>query len=299
MRFFLLATALTATSFAATPRITSVAGAMRMFADTATRVACAELRKETKTCAVKLTSATRNALGADSAMWAFTASVSATLSVKGEPRDKMRISLESESVQVMEPNSEGFTIVAYFREDAGQFGRVSTNVFAAAALNPVDKVVARYDVGFLQTSGLTYALPQVWSTQGVSPGSQDNLSLRFTLPAEESYAIALFDLDDSPLKDLNLENCQLSTGASCDAGAVALPAGTHDVTLRLAAKRKIKGSQPAFKLVVRSRKDNTAILQLAIPFKPQPNYFLFGVTGFLFGGLIAVMVLFLKRKPAK
>ena len=232
-------------------------------------------------------------------MWAFTGTVSAPLHLKGEPRDKMRISLEPESIQVMEPTTDGFTVVGYYREDAGTFTRVSTNVFAAAALNPVDKVVARYDVGLLQAGSLTYKIPQVWSTQGVSPGSHDTISLKFTLPFAENYAFALLDLDDSPLKDLNFESCLLGTTASCDVKAVVMAAGASEVTLKLAAKRKIKSSQPAFKLVVRRLRDNAAVLQLAIPFKPQPNYFLFGVTGFLFGGLIAVMVLFLKRRPAK
>ncbi len=70
------------------------------------------------------------------------------------------------------------------------------------------------------------------------------------------------------------------------------------IALDLKVARNIKTEQPAFKLVVKTADDAPVLLNLAIPFKPRPNYFLFGVTGFIFGGLIAVMVLIGKRKKA-
>jgi hypothetical protein len=273
---------------------------MRSFSETTNRIACAELRKEIKTCSVKVTSATRNATGPDGAIWAFTGNVSAPLTLKGEPRDTMRIALERNLVQVMEPVTEGFTVVAYYREDAAGFTPVSTDVFAAAALNPVDKVVARYDAGFVAAGELTYQLPAVWSVQGVSPGTEDAINLNFTLSSTTSISIEAQDLDDAALKDLSITACTVTvaaTSTACDAAAIELPAGKSEVKLKMAARRKIKSNQPAFKMVIKRRADNVAVLQLAIPFKPQPNYFLFGITGFLFGGLIAVMVLFLKKNP--
>ena len=76
------------------------------------------------------------------------------------------------------------------------------------------------------------------------------------------------------------------------------------VALEVKAARKIKSEQPAFKLIVKyadeaDKPEAPPLLQLAIPFKPQPNYFLFGVTGFLFGGLIAAMMLFMRRRGEK
>jgi hypothetical protein len=40
------------------------------------------------------------------------------------------------------------------------------------------------------------------------------------------------------------------------------------------------------------------LLHLAIPFRPRSNYLVFGVAGFLFGALIAVMVLLMRKNPA-
>ncbi|WP_041948700.1 hypothetical protein [Turneriella parva] len=285
---------------AAAPQVKSASGAIRSFTETTNRIACANLRKDIKTCAVKVTSATRNSTGPEGAIWAFTGNVSAPLALKGEARDIMRISLERNFIQVMQPIAEGFTVVAYYREDAAGFTPVNTDVFAAAALNPVDKVVARYDADFAAAEGLAYQLPAVWSVQGVSPGTEDEMNLKFTLSSSSTYSVEAQDLDDAALKDLSITACTVTATAgatACDAAAIALPAGKSELKLRLAARRKIKSNQPAFKMVVRRRSDNVAVLQLAIPFKPQPNYFLFGITGFLFGGLIAVMVLFLKKNP--
>jgi len=277
------------------------AAAMRAFAEDATSSVCGRLRKETKTCSTRLTGATRNSTGPMSAIWAFTATVLAPLTVKGEPRDHMRISLEPLTIQVMEPLNDGFTVVAYYREDAGSFTRVSTNTFAAAALNPVDKVVARYDAGFLENNQLNYELPQVWSTAGVSPGAEYEAALIFELHTPEIFSVQLNDLEDSQLKDLAITACSLVSAGkaaiACNVNSITLPAGKSSLRLKVAARRKIKSSQPAFKLAVRQGPNNLPILQLATPFKPQPNYFLFGITGFLFGGLIAVMILFLKKNP--
>ena len=287
--------------YAGTQPAKSPATALSAFTADATAAVCGNIRKDTKTCGLKLTGATRNATGQNSAIWAFTATVLAPLSVKGDPRDHMRISLEPLTIQVMEPVNEGFTVVAYYREDAGSFTRVTTNTFAAAALNPVDKVVARYDAGFLEKNQLRYTLPQVWSTAGVSPGAEYEAALTLELLKSETISVQLNDLDDSQLKDLTITACSLvSAGNSanaCDADSVSLPAGKSSLSLKVAARRKIKSSQPAFKVAIRQTSNNQPILQLAVPFKPQPNYFLFGITGFLFGGLIAVMILFLKKNP--
>lgn len=287
--------------FAGTQPARTPAAALSAFSTDVTAAVCGNIRKDIKTCGLRLTGATRNATSQDSAIWAFTATVLAPLSVKGEPHDHMRISLEPLTIQVMEPVAEGLSVVAYYREDAGGFRRISTNAFAAAALNPVDKVVARYDAGFLEKNQLNYALPQVWSTAGVSPGAEYEAGLTLELFTVETLSVQLNDLDDSQLKDLTITACSVVSAGkaanACDANSITLPAGKSSLSLKVASRRKIKSSQPAFKVAIRQTSNNKPILQLAVPFKPQPNYFLFGITGFLFGGLIAVMILFLKKNP--
>ncbi len=304
MRGILLSLLLTTTlvkSALAAAQAGSPAEAMHDFSADTKRAICDGLRKDASACAADITSVTENRTGANSAIWAFTARVSAPLRKKGEPQELVKAALQPLTLQVMEATQEGFTVVAYYREADGHFARVPADVFAAAALNPVDKVVARHNTGFFAKNRLRYEVPPVWSAVGLSPGTEGSISFTVELQSAQTWALQLNDLDDTELKDLSIAACTVESGKEpprdCSANAATLPAGISKLQLRVTARRHLKNSQPAFKFMVRNSADSTVITQLAIPFKPQPNYFLFGITGFLFGGLIAVMVLIVRKNP--
>jgi hypothetical protein len=279
----------------------SPAAAMQDFTADTKHAICDTARKDIAACSVQVTSVTENRTGKDTAIWAFTANVAAPLRRKGEQKERIKLVLQPLTLQVMEATNDNFTVVAYYREAAGFFNRVPPDVFAAAALNPVDKVVARHSSEFFAANRVSYQVPGVWSATGVSPGSEGEISFTNDLHTAQTWTLQVQDLDDTVLKDLNIIECQVETNKiesqKCTPQAVILPAGKSTLHVRLAARRHLKNSQPAFKFVVRNNAYSTAITQLAIPFKPQPNYFLFGVTGFLFGGLIAIMVLIVRKNP--
>lgn len=279
----------------------SPAAAMQEFTADTKRAICDSIRKDIPACSAHVTSVTENRTGIATAIWAFTANVAAPLRIKGEQKEIIKAILQPLTLQVMEATNENFTVVAYYREAEGLFNRVPPDVFAAAALNPVDKVVARHSSEFFAANRVSYQVPELWSATGVSPGTEGDITFTNTLHTAQNWSLQLQDLDDTELKDLSIIECSVETSNAppqkCATNAVVLPAGKSTLHVRLAARRHLKNSQPAFKFVVRNNADSSPISQLAIPFKPQPNYFLFGVTGFLFGGLIAVMVLIVRKNP--
>jgi len=167
--------------------------------------------------------------------------------------------------------------IVYAREKSSKFAPLAGEEFHRLALNPQSKVVARYNPAFFLRGGkFQYQIPAIWKTEGIDAAN----TYAFSLTCTEDITIDAQSLDDTPSVAVSITTL-----------------GKNQYEIK--SKRRISADQPALKFVIKSKTNSDIILQLAVPFKPQPNRFLFGVVGFLFGGLIAVMVLVGKRKAPK
>lgn len=262
---------------------------------------CKDLRPGESQCTVSIESATHHQVGPSASLWALAWKANTVFKLKGENENTMRDALEKEQVQVLDIFPDYFTGITYFRQQAEQFEQLNSAAFSMVALNTTQKAVARISPELFRNGDLQYTLPEKWQTEGVSAGDRGAIILTLPRTAADGLALGLRDLDDAQLKGIRIESCSLREAdkeVACNPENLRLRQKTSNITLQLAAEKKIKTSQPAFKLVLQEAGSTKFLLHLAIPFRPSPNYLVFGVAGFLFGGLIAVMVLFLRRKPA-
>ena len=261
---------------------------------------CKDLRMNERGCSVSIESATHHHLGPAQSLWALAWKANTAFRLKGETENTMRDALEKKQIQVLDVMPEYFTGIAYFRQQAQQLQQINSAEFTRVALNTTPKAVARIAPKLFRSGDLQYMLPEKWQNEGLS--AADRGSINLTIPAAAAeLAFALRDLDDAALTGIRIESCRIQAAGEvtdCDPGRLELSGNANNVTLNLIAEKKIKTSQPAFKLVLLERASNATLLHLAIPFRPSPNYLVFAVAGFLFGGLIAVMVLIMRKKPA-
>ena len=213
--------------------------------------------------------------------------------------EEIRHALEEMKIRPLGITREKTQAIAYYREKDGKFSPLAGEDFHRETLNPKSKIVVRYNPDFLRSGGrFSYAAPGIWETEGLSPATTMPFSILGKYPRDAYASIEILDLDDKPIPSLSFSSCRMA-GAACNPAAVPLKSNAEfQAELELKAARKIKNEndQPAFKVALKITGESLPVVQLAIPFKPQPNYFLFGVVGFLFGGLIAAMMLFIRRK---
>jgi len=261
---------------------------------------CKDLRASETGCRVSIESATHHQLGGDESLWALAWKANTAFRVKAEKENTMRDLLEKKQVQVLDVMPEYFTGIAYFRQQSQDLRQISSAEFSKFALNTTHKAVARIAPELLRSGDLQYKLPEKWQNAGLL--APDRGSVNLTIPATAAtVAFALRDLDDLPVSGLRIATCRIHEGdkaMDCNPGKLDLRGKACNVTLELIAEKKIKTAQPAFQLVMLETGSNSTLLHLAIPFRPRPNYLVFAVAGFLFGGLIAVMVLIMRKKPA-
>jgi hypothetical protein len=261
---------------------------------------CKTLRPAEATCAISIESATHHQLDGGSALWALAWRANTAFRLKGEAEHTMRDALEKLQVQVLDIFPAYFTGITYFRQQEQTLEQLNSAAFSMAALNTTHKVVARISPDLFLSGDVQYVLPEKWQNEGLSAGDRGAITL--TVPANAAgLAVSLRDLDDAQLSGVRIESCRLRTAgkeSDCNPGQISPLSKSASIKLQLVAEKKLKPSQPAFKLVLQETGITKFLLHLAIPFRPRSNYVVFGVAGFLFGGLIAVMVLFLRKKPA-
>jgi hypothetical protein len=261
---------------------------------------CKTLRPAETTCDISIESATHHQLGGGSVLWALAWKANTTFRVKGEAEHTMRDTLERLQVQVLDIFPDHFTGIAYFRQQGKTLEQLSSAAFSMAALNTTRKAVARLAPELFLKGDVQYVLPEKWQSQGLS--ALDRGAITLTIPAwAGGVSISLRDLDDARLAAVRIESCRLLTAgreSDCNPGQIGALSKSAVITLQLAAEKKLKAAQPAFKLVLQDAASEKFLLHLAIPFRPRSNYLVFGVAGFLFGALIAVMVLLMRKNPA-
>lgn len=296
-RFALLCSFLTSLAAAGT------AETMKTLIGRSDRAICAALRPKAKDCGTVIESATQNALAGGDNLWGFSYSVRNQGIQSAKDADAMKAALRTLDAGVLELEKNRISAISYYRESKGSLSPIGPEDFHRLALNPASGVVARIDPAFLAGGGtLSYLTPAEWQKEGAPAGSSGTVQfiLRPSKPAH--VALDILNLDDQKLHTVNLTACRIkaeSTEKPCDTQGVDLPPQVPTtISLDIKLMRNLKTEQPAFKLVVKTAENAATLVNLAIPFRPRPNYFLFGVTGFLFGGLIAVMVIIGKRnKP--
>jgi hypothetical protein len=292
-------------SVALLPQLTAAdEGILRKAADKLRQVLqqsiCKTLRPAETTCAISIESATHHQLGGGNALWALAWKANTSFRVKGEAEHTMRDTLERLQVQVLDIFPDHFTGIAYFRQQGKTLEQLSSAAFSMAALNTTRKAVARLAPELFLKGDVQYVLPEKWQSQGLS--ALDRGAITLTIPAwAGGVSISLRDLDDARLAAVHIESCRLLTAgreSDCNPGQIGALSKSAVITLQLAAEKKLKAAQPAFKLVLQDAASGKFLLHLAIPFRPRSNYLVFGVAGFLFGALIAVMVLLMRKNPA-
>lgn len=267
------------------------------------RAFCRELRPTAKDCRTVMESATQNALLGGDSLWGFSYSFQGEGIKSAKDSATIKAALQTLGAGVLELEKNRIAAISYYRESKGKLTPILPEDFHKLALNPVSGIVARLDTSFLASGGeVTYQTPAGWPKEGVPAGTSGTLELTITQPKTGNITMAVLNLDDQNHPTVSINACRVKTpqgDIACNITGIGLKANLPTkIALDLKVARNIKTEQPAFKLVVKTADDARVLLNLAIPFKPRPNYFLFGVTGFIFGGLIAVMVLIGKRKKA-
>lgn len=267
------------------------------------RAVCTALRPEAKDCGTVIESATQNALAGGDSLWGFSYSIRNTGIRSAKDSAAIKAALQTFNASPLELEKNRISAISYFRESKGALAPIGPEDFHRLALNPTSGVVARIDPGFLAAGGeIRYQTPDSWQKEGAPAGSSGILQLILQNPKAASVGLEIVNLDDQKLGTVAITGCRIKNGAgeaACNTNDIRLPAAVAtQISLDIKLARNLKTEQPAFKLVLKTPEKANALLNLAIPFRPRPNYFLFGVTGFLFGGLIAVMVIIGKRnKP--
>ncbi len=247
-------------------------------------------------CTVKFDTVTETEIAPSEKLWAISFSVSG---------DKIKTQKDAQLISagmrrlgggaaILEENKERVSAISYYREKADKISNLTPEDFHKFALRPFSQVVTRYQPDFIGSgSTLSYVLPETWKKEGLAPGTSSAVILSGVLVNTKAIALEILNLDDKPVPTLNVTGC---APACRPENITAGPDGRFQANLTVKAGRNIKSDQPAFKILVKAAGSEAIIAQIAIPFKPRANYFLFGVTGFLVGGLIAVMMLFMRRK---
>ncbi|GAB4426101.1 MAG: hypothetical protein OHK0011_07540 [Turneriella sp.] len=260
---------------------------------------CKTLRPTEATCRVSIESATHHQLGNGHSLWAIAWKANTAFRLQKEGENAMRDALEKLQAQILDIYPDYFTGITYFRQQGRALEQLNGAAFSMAALNTTHKAVARIAPELFLAGDVQYVLPQKWQNEGLR--AKDRETVKLTIPAlATELAVSLRDLDDGLLSGVGIESCRLQTAGKerdCNPGQIIPPSQSSSLILQLLADKKLKTSQPAFKLVLQEARSGKLLLHLAIPYRPRPNYMVFGVAGFLFGGLIAVMVLFLRKKP--
>lgn len=272
---------------------------MQALQKTAETALCRELRPQAKNCRVVFESVTHNAFSGGDGLWAFSYAISGEGATTAKEAAQFKSAIAKIGSQPLEIEKNRIAAIAYYRGSANELKGVSGEEFHRLALNPTSGIVARFEPAFiLSGNSIRYTPPDDWQKGGLASGTNGSLVLNILTKSDAELSAELQTLDDTAHKTVHIVACRSATTA-CDAGKIRLSAGKAEtISLDVKAGRNLKTDQPAFKLVLRLAGQTTPVMQLAIPFKPRPNYFLFGVTGFLFGGLIAVMVMIGRRKPA-
>lgn len=267
------------------------------------RAICQELRSSEKNCATTVEYFTYHQLNEKETLWALSWRVNTVFQRKGEDATAMRDVLEKKQVLLLDTLADHFTGVAYFRANGQSIEQITPAAFSLAALNTQHKVVARVAPELIEKGDFSCTLPEKWQIQGVSASDQGKVTLSFIAPVQvQNFYFSLLTLDDTPLTGIKLAACRVENGQTaydCTDANLQAAGKRQKVTLQLTAEKKLKSTQPVFKIVMQEAAEKKALMQLAIPFKPGPNYLVFAVAGFLFGGLIAVMVMMLKKNPNK
>lgn len=279
---------------------TGTAETIRDLAARSDRAFCRELRPTAKDCRTVMESATQNALTGGDSLWGFSYSFQGEGVKSAKDSAAIKASLQAHGAGVLELEKNRIAAINYYRESKGKLNPILPEDFHKLALNPVSGIVARLDTAFLASGGeVTYQTPESWQKEGVPAGSTGTLKLTLKTPQAGRIQLDILNLDDQKLPTVAIQSCRIltaNTELACDAAKIELKTGVATtIALELKIARNLKTEQPAFKLVVKAGDGQPPLLNLALPFRPRPNYFLFGVTGFLFGGLIAVMVIIGRR----
>lgn len=280
---------------------TGTAQTMRDLTARSDRAICRELRPDAKDCRTVMESATQNALLGGDSLWGFSYSFHGEGVKSAKDATAIKAALQTLGAGVLELEKNRIAAISYYRESKGKLTPILPEDFHKLALNPVSGIVARLDTGFLASGGeVTYQAPDTWRKEGAPAASSGLLELTVTPPKTGNINLAILNLDDQKHPTVSVNACHVKTAQGdvpCNIAGIGLRAGLPTtIALELKLARNLRTEQPAFKLVAKTANDAPVLLNLAIPFRPRPNYFLFGVTGFIFGGLIAVMVLIGKRK---
>jgi hypothetical protein len=259
---------------------------------------CPAFKRDGK-CAINLISVTQNHLQSNEDMLGITYRISFTgPNLKPGEQKLVGETARAKNIQIIEIENQQVTAISYMKTTEGKLGALSPDGFSRLALNPTHKAVANIDGGFLLAGNtITYQLPEFWEKEGLPAANSGQFTIVITATKSMRLALELKDLSEGPLPSLQLNKCQNAVASSVGGPKeFDIPARIpFTITCEITAARRIKSDQPAFKIRLLDIATTQPIMQLAIPFKPRPNYFMFGVTGFLVGGLIAVMVLFLRK----
>ena len=281
----------------------NTAETLKILTERTDRTICTALRPTAKDCGTVIESATQNALAGGDNLWGFSYSIRNQGIQSAKDAEAMKTALRALGAGVLELEKNRIAAISYYRESKGALLPIGPEDFHRLALNPASGIVARLDPAFLAAGGtLSYQTPTEWQKEGAPAGSSGTVQLTLRTPKPARVGLDILNLDDQKLHTVNITACRIkaeNTEKSCEVQGVDLPPQVaKTISLDIKLMRNLKTEQPAFKLVVKTGEKAATLVNLAIPFRPRPNYFLFGVTGFLFGGLIAVMVIIGKRnKP--
>ncbi|MBV6494122.1 MAG: hypothetical protein LDLANPLL_02148 [Turneriella sp.] len=232
-------------------------------------------------------------------IWAF--SFSLTKGAKREIEKKeIRTKLETPNRRILEIGENTTKTIEYFREKEAKFSPLDAQIFYHETLNPKSKIVIKYSPDFLlEGSKIDYTAPLEWEREGISPGTKNTLHITGYTPTATAFRFNIQDLDDKPIPKLTFEKCEANASV-CDANNFFNPPNKKfSIQLEIKAARKLQSDQPVFKCAVYTKGRDVPVAEIAIPFKPQPNYFLFGIVGFLFGALVAVMTLLIRSNAKR
>ncbi|HRP68143.1 MAG TPA: hypothetical protein PLY93_01275 [Turneriella sp.] len=271
----------------------STRAAMHSVENDALRTYCAE-KGITIPCTFRFDTAVRHR-----DIWAFS-----FILTRGAKRDvertALRTQLETPYRRVLEIDSDSTKAIQYFRETGDKLIPLEAQTFYKETINPKSQIVVKYAPDFLLKGGaLDYTVPPLWESEGVSPSTTSSLALQGKSPYRATITGLIRDLDDKPITKLTIESCHTQAGACPQDGFSVDAQKEFMLDFQIKAARKLKHAQPVFKFVVQTAQEKKPIAEIAIPFKPQPNYFLFGVVGFLVGGLIAVMTLMIRSNTKR
>lgn len=199
-------------------------------------------------------------------------------------------------LRLLQRDKDRCRALLYAREVSGEAEAISPDDFARLTMRTGHKVVAQLEPDFALHARFSYSMPTHWQKEGIARGEVGNLTFTFVPPVPH-VAARVTALDDAPLQQVRIVGCRLGDNTPCDSESILLvPKKQNTFTLRLSREKKGKNVGPAFKLVLLDKTSGRILAQLALPFKPAPNYAILGIAGFLVGALMAVMVSLWRRE---